>query len=194
MEVSQLDILFLFWYSFFGGALLGIFNDVVRAVGTLFFRNGGNDHKNRMLFHLTYNVYNAVFDICVPVLGAVMTIIIAYAKNSGVIRWLIPVGVCAGFGVYRATVGKVVKRLLSLMARIIKRIAKIVFFIIKYPFSAVKGMLKKKKREMSRKGGENGKRHKKRNNKKNKEYNNNSSCLSAVGILNNNFCFKVGQI
>ena len=191
MEVSQLDILFLFVYSFLGGVLLGLFNNTARAVGTLLLHDSGNEPKKRRLL---YNIYNAVLDVCVPVFGAVMTMIIAYAENSGIVRWLIPVGVCVGFGIYRITVGIAVNHLLSFAVGIIKKIAAMVFFMVKHLFSAVKGMIEKKKRDKSRKGGENGKRNKKRSNNKNKKHNNNSSCLSAVGILNNNICFKAGQI
>ena len=201
MEISQLGVLFLFVYSFFGGVLLGVTNDVVRAVGYLLFSRDNETVSKGKAMSLLYRVYTVLWDVFIPIFGAAIIIVIAYSENSGIVRWLIPTGMIAGILIYRSTAGKIVKRLLGAIAKIIRKIIKGLCVVTAHPFVMIKKKIKKKKSDKSRKGGENGKRGKKQRKLRKKHLggkaqrdNNNRGDQPAAGLLDNHVRVKAGKI
>lgn len=193
MEISQVGILFLFVYSIFGGALLGVINDVVRTVGYLLFSKDKEAVLKGKIPSLLGGLYTLLWDVLLPIFGAMIMIVIAYTENSGIVRWLIPVGMMSGLLIYRGTIGKIVRSLLGKIAKIIRKIIKGLCIVSVRPFVIIKNKIKKKKSDGSQKGGENGKRGKKQRNARKKHLggkaqrdNNNRGDKPSVGLLNNN--------
>ena len=137
MEISQIDFLYLFFFSLVSGICLGVLynalgifrlvaevvlapqklNPVIvfgRELGTPFCKwneNDGEAKKVRLgvkVTNVVLGVLTALLDVIFMLSCAVGTVIVAYACNSGRLRWIIFAGELFGFFLYRCTVSKIV--------------------------------------------------------------------------------------
>ena len=116
MEISQLDFVILTVYSVCFGALLGAVYDIIRVSRVII---GVNDKSGVLA-----SIFVAVGDVVFVSACGVMSVMIAYAYNSGKLRAVIFFGLAVGFVAYYFTVGKLVMVGAGALARAIRWTAK----------------------------------------------------------------------
>ena len=130
MELSQARLFALLLHSAIGGAFIGAFGDLLRAARmavralltpiteefprpkekrALIYVLDENNCK-KVLPRIGCQIFTLVADVIFMIASALMIIIIAYACNSGRMRWMLIAGHIAGFVFYRITVGKLIMR------------------------------------------------------------------------------------
>lgn len=177
MEISQLSFVLLAIYSFLFGILLGVAYDVIRIQRVLLgveYKTGKRrinyrdielpiikkkaylKHKN--ISKGILNVYIALGDILFVTLCGVMTVLVAYAYNSGRIRAVILICLITGFVIYYFTVGKIVMRLSELIAFLLRSAILYMVAIFSFPIRKTVECIRKKTDK--KKGAKNDKRKK----------------------------------
>ena len=121
-----------------GGAFLGAIRELIRAVsvflelvlcsscsvelsGRLESAIGkclpaNRKNKPNCLSYTACTIVTAMLDVAFMVAAAVMLIIIAYACNSGRMRWMLILGFAIGFFLSRVTVGRLIRKILKVLA------------------------------------------------------------------------------
>jgi hypothetical protein len=162
MEISQLSLFSLLLHSAVGGAFLGALREMTKAVclffGMLASPRSGRELSGRLekrigertlaarperpnrLLRITRNLAIAAIDAAFMTAAAVVLIIIAYACNSGRMRWMIIVGFVLGFFVLRITVGRLIRKILRMLAVIAAVLVIKAVGVICTPFRMIKNV------------------------------------------------------
>ena len=171
MEISQLELFSLLAHSAVGGVLLGILRDVLNAFCLSFSLLLAQQNETVLPKKLpkkldeemarlrerkigrsrraAFWVFVAIIDIVFMMSSAVMLIVISYACNSGRMRWMLVFGLALGFFVYRSTIGRLVKSMLSVSAIAVRCLMVRIFKMMCAPFRVLnkKCILSKSKRK-----------------------------------------------
>ena len=178
MEISQLGLFYLLVYSAFGGVLLGIlcelmcsFRFALRSflvpdkigLPRLFGKEIApvkmslKSKKSSAFARLFCEGLSIFADALFVIISALALILIAYARNSGRMRWMLVVGLAIGFFAFRTTVGKIIRRILCIailiFRNILVRIVKFLCVPVRRTCAKLKCILSKKnlKKKMNKK-------------------------------------------
>ena len=178
MEISQLGLFYLFVYSAFGGVFLGVLCELTCALRFALrlllmpekidpprildkemtpVKMSVKSKKSSALARLLCESFSFFTDALFVIVSAVTLILIAYACNSGRMRWMLVVGLAIGFFAFRAIFGKIVRRVFSIVILIFRNIlVKTVKFLcvpVRWIVSNIKCILSKKnlKKKMKKK-------------------------------------------
>ena len=172
MEISQLKLFWLFFYSLCGGAAVGIGYDLTVAIEDFAFSEVLPKDSEKSLttpfriVKLIREIYRILRDVFSVVIASLVMILVAYSANSGIMRWMIPAGTVAGMLVYYATLGKVAKRLLKRLFGFLRLITFVpAKYFIKYAgtlWCHIISSINKRKQKMKGEGN-GGKKGKRRN-------------------------------
>ena len=180
MEISQFGFILLAVYSFLFGILLGVAYDIIRIQRVLLGveyrskkqRINYRDIELPIIKKKAYfeqkavskgilNVYIALGDILFVTLCGVITVLVAYAYNSGRVRVIILIGLLVGFLIYYFTIGKLVMKLSELIAFLLRSAVLYVWEIASFPVRKfVEYIGNKKQKTDKKKGAKNDKRKK----------------------------------
>ena len=142
MEISQSELFVLLIHSAVGGAILGLLYDLMRAARmivkaaltskeTVLSRPlEKNAQKSLLADGKDLNGFSRVAcwlvtfmtDVFFMITSAVTVIMIAYACNSGRMRWMLLIGHAIGFVLYRNTIGKVTTRFFAIVILAIRKL------------------------------------------------------------------------
>lgn len=142
MEISQIGLFSLLLHSAVCGVLLGVFCDAWRlmriAVRIAFDRNASNvsrpfcgekitaflaeSPKATAAARALCSAVTFVADLICVIAASIVLIIVAYACNSGRMRWMTALGLLMGFALYSATVGKLVTRVSFVIMLALKKL------------------------------------------------------------------------
>ena len=161
MEISQIDLLFLFLYSLATGAVLGVVYDAVRILRALFFseneryltrelpliRKTAYRQTEKKLPRAAVAIFVAVGDFVFMITCAIAVILVAYVKNMGRMRWIIPVGASVGFVAYYYTVGKLIMKISGLAAFLIRAGLVYLYSLAELPVRLVINGVKNRKKK-----------------------------------------------
>ena len=169
MEISQIDLFWLFLYSVATGIILGVIYDAIRITRALFFSENERYLKielplvkktayasqRRRLSCIAADMLVAIGDFAFMITTAVAIILVAYVENMGRMRWLIPTGVAVGFTSYYYTIGKLILKISGFIAFLIRAglvyLATFIALPIKMCANKIKNRKKSKENEKRRK-------------------------------------------
>lgn len=168
MEISQIDLFLLFLYSVATGAVLGVIYDAIRVTRALFLsenerylkielpiiKKAAYPKSAKKLSRVAADIFIAAGDFVFMLTAAVAIILVAYVRNMGRMRWLIPTGVAVGFVLYYYTIGKLILKISGFLAFLIRAglvyIATFVAMPIKWSANKIKNRMKKPKENKKR--------------------------------------------
>ena len=178
MEISQLGLFYLFVYSAFGGVFLGVLCELTCALRFALrlllmpekidpprifsksitpVRMSVKSKKSSAFARLMCELFSFFTDALFVIVSAITLILIAYACNSGRMRWMLVVGLAIGFFAFRATLGKIARRIFCVAVLVFRniliRIVKILCVPVRWIGANVKCILSKKnlKKKMKKK-------------------------------------------
>lgn len=139
MEISQIGLFLLLVHSAVGGAFLGAFCEMLCTVRffvkVILLPESDDEHeesnadgkqpgssKGSSVFRVILFFITVITDVIFMIASALMLIIIAYACNSGRMRWMLVLGMSVGFFAYRLTVGRLTRRIFSATILFLKKI------------------------------------------------------------------------
>ncbi len=172
MEISQLSFVLLALYSFGFGIVLGVIYDVVRIFRVILGAEYGKDNKKKIDYRNVelpiikkkaysvrldkiskkiLGVYTAITDILFVTLCGIVTVLVAYAYNSGRVRVVMLLGLLIGFLLYYFTFGKLVMRLSQLIDFLLRSALVYLYEITAMPIRLVLKTVKAKNEKERRK-------------------------------------------
>ena len=119
MELSQRVLALLFLSSTALGIALGVVYDVMRVIRVLCGEELGTRRTLPQMILLFWE------DLLFAVLSSVSLIILLYYVNDGMFRSWAVVGMACGFFVYYHTLGRLVTRFATAIARLIRRLVQL---------------------------------------------------------------------
>ncbi len=161
MEISQIGLLLLLWYSAAAGVSLGALYDAFRVLRRLvlseeptgkidyksiklpFINKSAYPEKKKKLAAAWYQTGTVVFDILFALACGITLILLAYSRNSGKMRWMIFVGTASGFAAYYFTLGKMVKNLIDAVVFLIRAVILYGYSLAALPIRIIKKRRKK---------------------------------------------------
>ena len=161
MEISQIDLFFLFLYSAATGVALGVIYDAIRILRALVFsenekylatelpliRKTAYSKTDRKISRASLWIFVAVGDFIFMITCAVAVILVAYVRNMGRMRWLIPLGTMVGFWTYYVTVGKLILKISELVAFLIRAGFVYVYTFLEIPVRCAANKIKNRKKK-----------------------------------------------
>ena len=110
-----------------------------------------------MICRIVLNVYIALGDVLFVTICGVITVLVAYAYNSGKVRVIILIGLLIGFVIYYFTVGKIVMKLSELIAFLLRSAVLYILEIFSFPVRKAVEYIKKIQKIGKKKGAKNDK-------------------------------------
>ncbi len=145
MEISQRLLCLLLLASFGAGIALGCVYDLLRMSRMLISLEHPVEGKRTSCTRqekLRYGCLRLILfaeDVLFALLCGLTLILLSYFINDGEIRWIAPVGMICGYYAYRMTAGKLIRRVLDLLASVMhKGAARLLRFIWKLLYAPLK--------------------------------------------------------
>ena len=147
MQISQLELFSLLIHSSVGGMFLAFVYELLFAVRYLLAsvipKNAGGAQAVAKVF---CSVFAFLADALFVIASAVALILIAYACNSGRMRWMLVLGLAAGFFACRVTVGRLIRIVLRAIVGALLKLARCAIKFLLLPCRILKKCILSKKR------------------------------------------------